>query len=69
MISKWELGGWHNEIVLTDETNSQTTLRDTAMKMQQKAQISVQGGLTKGGLLWNALISPLKPLINSQTIQ
>lgn len=51
VISKCVLGGWHNEILLTDEKNSQTTQREIAMKMQQKISITEQGSLTEGGLL------------------
>lgn len=51
VISKCALGGWHNEILLTDEMNSQTTQRDMAMKTPQKSSITLWVGLTKGGLL------------------
>lgn len=68
MISKCKLGGWHNEILLTDETNSQTTQRDMHENATEELNHRARGSDQRRTLV-NVLISPLKPLINSQTIQ
>ena len=41
VISKCALGGWHNEILLNDEMNSQATQTDIAVKMPLKSSITL----------------------------